>query len=154
MTFPLTDQEKESFANEHSDLAEWTLPVDQQTWHKTCRDILEKLRKEKKAIWFQNPVDPMRDNIPDYPLVIKHPMDFSTVETRLLDGGDPYRYTHPDQFINDIRQVFYNAMVYNKVGSPVRNDAESLSIVFEKKLLSLTLGRSGTLEPVVSWGAK
>src|SRR4051794_27342576 len=43
---------------------------------------------------FRQPVDPVALNILDYPTIIKHPMDISTMHNKLLRG----EYKHPVQF--------------------------------------------------------
>ena len=72
--------------------------------------------------------------IPDYPAIIKHPMDLKTIGDAL--GGV---ITTPDEFTALCRTVFRNAFVYNKPGQPdgVRECAEKLSLVFEKEILKL-----------------
>lgn len=112
--------------------------------------------KDPWARPFNQPVDPVLLNIPDYPNIIKHPMDFGTVhqvclscfyaffscavvrrfidvnhKQRMIDGT----YKTPDDFISDMRLVFRNAFVYNRQGTDVWNMAEKLSRQFEQKLL-------------------
>ncbi len=51
---------------------------------KLCKGILAKLMKDPGAIeLFNEPVDPIKWNIPDYPTIIKHPMDFGTIQVLL-----------------------------------------------------------------------
>ena len=91
---------------------------------------------QKKLSWaFNEHVDPVALGIPDYPAIIKHPMDLKTIEGLLLSGA----ITTPDEFTALCRTVFRNAFVYNKPGQPdcVRECAERLSLVFEKEILKL-----------------
>ena len=50
--------------------------------------------------------------IPDYPVIIKHPIDLRTIETKLNAG----QIETPDEFVALVRTVFRNAYVYNKPG--------------------------------------
>jgi hypothetical protein len=59
---------------------------------------------------FRQPVDPVALNILDYPTIIKHPMDISTMHNKLLRG----EYKHPLQFCDDAWLMFNNAWLYNK----------------------------------------
>jgi len=60
-------------------------------------------------------------NIPHYPEIITHPMDFSTIERKLNLSNpakpDPNpknpRYQTADQFIADVRLVFTNCVKFN-----------------------------------------
>lgn len=47
--------------------------------------------------------------------MIKHPMDLSTIRTKLLDGT----YTDPWQFCDDMWLMFENAWLYNRKASKV-----------------------------------
>lgn len=44
-----------------------------------CRKLLLEIRSHKFAGPFNQPVDPIALNIPDYPLKIKKPMDLGTI---------------------------------------------------------------------------
>jgi len=59
---------------------------------------------------FRQPVDPVALNILDYPTIIKHPMDISTMHNKLLRG----EYKNPLQFCDDAWLMFNNAWLYNK----------------------------------------
>jgi hypothetical protein len=59
---------------------------------------------------FRQPVDPVALNILDYPTIIKHPMDISTMHNKLFRG----EYQHPVQFCDDAWLMFNNAWLYNK----------------------------------------
>ena len=48
-----------------------------------CLEIIDELCKYKTASLYMNPVDPVRDNCPEYFAVGKNPMDFTTIRTKL-----------------------------------------------------------------------
>ncbi|QRV90934.1 bromodomain associated protein [Ceratobasidium sp. AG-Ba] len=78
--------------------------------HKFCLSSVRILKRCKDATPFLRPVDAVALNIPHYPLIIKRPMDFSTVETRLQNSNpnkppiDPMapRYRTADDFVADV----------------------------------------------------
>ena len=86
-------------------------------------------------------------NIPDYGDYIKYPMDLKTVTTKLQE--DKYE-ENMKKFVQDIRQIFMNAVTYNEPFTDVYACAVKLSNIFEGLLkrtsilppLPLTLGRS------------
>ena len=135
---PLTAQELNALEKSNPTVCEWQTPLSQakRMWQKTCAGILKKLFTYKKLAWpFTEPVDWEVLNIPDYPVIIKHPMDLKTIESKLHDG----HIESPDEFVALVRTVFRNAYVYNAVGDPsgVRECAEKLSQIFEKELAKL-----------------
>jgi hypothetical protein len=48
-----------------------------------CTGLLRALHKMESARPFLNPVDPMTLNLPDYPHIVKNPMDLGTIEKRI-----------------------------------------------------------------------
>ena len=97
--------------------------------------IRDRFTMKRQAWPFVEPVDWEALNIPDYPVIIKHPMDLKTIESKLHDG----HIESPDEFVALVRTVFRNAYVYNAKGDPsgVRECAEKLSQAFEKELSKL-----------------
>ncbi|KAJ6824746.1 transcription factor GTE10-like [Iris pallida] len=96
---------------------------------KQCESLLSKLMKHPFGWVFNNPVDAVALNIPDYYTVIKHPMDFGTIKKRIYSGG----YSSPWGFVADVRLTFTNAMTYNPPGNDVHIMADKLSKFFEPK---------------------
>jgi hypothetical protein len=47
--------------------------------------------------------------IPDYPLIVKNPMDFTTIKTKLKE----HKYERIQDFMEDMELVFYNCKLYN-----------------------------------------
>ena len=101
---PLTASELNALEKTHPDVCEWTTPLSQgkRKWQKTCAGILKKLFTMKRQAWpFVEPVDWEALNIPDYPVIIKHPMDLKTNESKLHDG----HIESPDEFVALVRTV-------------------------------------------------
>ena len=84
------------------------------------------VHRENKGI-FDRPVDYVALNLPDYPIIVKHPMDLGTVGKRLHEG----KYCSLDTFADDIRLVFRNAMTFNHHTHPIYKKASAMLSSFE-----------------------
>ncbi|WFC96745.1 hypothetical protein MBRA1_003407 [Malassezia brasiliensis] len=73
-----------------------------------CRNCIQRLMANKHCAPFLHPVDPVRDEAPDYFDVIKHPMDLNSVANKLQSG----QYSDRFQFKEDIELIFRNARTY------------------------------------------
>ena len=106
-----------------------------------CAKILEQLISHQFAYPFLNPVDPVALNIPDYPRVIKRPMDLGTIRHKLDNGA----YMTHDEFASDVRITFDNAMLYNAPGTDIYNMADRLKKKFDEqwRLLGRAMDRDG-----------
>jgi hypothetical protein len=98
--------------------------------------VLRKLMSHKNSWAFNEPVDAEYWGVLDYYEIIKTPMDFGTIATK-LDAGE-YRTegsAHgPQKFVADVRQVFYNAWTYNTPGHQVYEFAQEVGRIFETEL--------------------
>lgn len=95
---------------------------------KKCTKLLSQVQKHQYAGPFLKPVDYVALNIPDYPLIVKEPMDLSKVEKKLRSGA----YINPMQFASDVRKIWSNAILYNPKISPIYNMTVSISDFFEE----------------------
>ena len=73
-----------------------------------CRNCIQKLMSNKHGEPFLRPVDPVRDEAPDYFDVIKEPMDLHSVANKLQSG----QYRDRFQFKEDVELIFRNAKTY------------------------------------------
>lgn len=97
--------------------------VDQQNWKKWSREELlrhflslhAEIFNDRNAEPFRDPVDPIALHIPDYPQVVKEPMDLTTIRNNLEDGN----YKNPWEVLDNFRLMFTNAWLYNKKNSKV-----------------------------------
>mmetsp|Transcript_22157 Transcript_22157/g.46400 ORF Transcript_22157/g.46400 Transcript_22157/m.46400 type:complete len:473 (-) Transcript_22157:630-2048(-) len=103
-----------------------------------CATILKQLKQNRNAWPFHKAVDWKALNIPDYPTIVKNPMDMQTIADKL--GGfdakckeSPREYKSPLEFRDDLRLIFDNCRLYNPVGSDVRIMGDALADLFEKK---------------------
>ncbi|CAF4651941.1 unnamed protein product, partial [Rotaria sp. Silwood2] len=92
--------------------------------------IIKKLLDYKDSYPFKKPVDPVALNIPDYPTIIKYPMDISTMKDKLLRE----EYKTPLQFCDDAWLMFNNAWLYNTKGTSIYKMCTKLSEVFAEAI--------------------
>jgi len=108
---------------------------------KKCSELLKELAKHPHSVWFLEPVDHVRLNIPDYPLIISTPMDFATIKKRIEASA----YDTADAFAEDMRLVFRNAITFNtQRDNPVHIAAREMSVRFEDRYRVLTTQLGGT----------
>ena len=77
---------------------------------------------------FNNPVDPIKHNAPDYLKIIKRPMDLGTVKKNLESN----QYKTLKSFAEDVRRVFSNAITYNNESHQIHQYALKLNSQFNK----------------------
>ncbi|XP_028310256.1 nucleosome-remodeling factor subunit BPTF isoform X2 [Gouania willdenowi] len=97
--------------------------------------ILRSLQSHKMAWPFLEPVDP--HDAPDYYGVIKEPMDFATMETRLQKR----HYHKLTEFVADVTKIFDNCRYYNPNDTPFFQCAEVLEAFFVQKLKGFKVSR-------------
>ncbi|XP_056300292.1 ATPase family AAA domain-containing protein 2-like isoform X3 [Pseudoliparis swirei] len=76
------------------------------------RDVSNRLSRDKRFKAFTKPVD--LGEVPDYAVVIKKPMDLSTV----LSNIDLHRYGTVKEFLQDVDLIWQNALEYNPDRDP------------------------------------
>lgn len=103
-----------------------------------CSKLLERCRRNQKAEVFKRPVDYVRLRIPDYPIVVKQPMDLQTCGEKLKSRA----YRDPGEFAADVRLIWSNAVAYNGPHHPVGQSANAMSDYFEKAWAPLQLEKA------------
>lgn len=96
-------------------------------------ELLDEISKNENSWPFNRPVQ--KTEVPDYYDVIKFPMDFAKVKSRLNMG---YYKTDYD-IMNDIQLVFNNCDMYNTSESDIYQAGILLEQFVQKKSLELTL---------------
>ncbi|KZO99767.1 Bromodomain-containing protein [Calocera viscosa TUFC12733] len=97
-----------------------------------CMQVLNHLWKKQfysSAYPFYDPVDHVALNIPDYPKIVKKPMDLSTMKKKL----ETKQYGDAQEFHADFKLMIKNCRLYNGAGSPVREAGEELNRIFDEK---------------------
>lgn len=117
---------EESQDGDHSGRASGTGLTKPQ--HRYAISLLRNIKRTKDAGPFLYPVDHEALNIPTYPEIIKHPMDISTIESKLNHN----EYANTDQFIADFNLMIENCYTFNGPEHPVAHMANAIRIVFEK----------------------
>ena len=95
-----------------------------------CEKVLSELSKPKynHVSWpFMTAVDPVALNIPTYHSIIKKPMDFGTMKTK-LDHGE---YENAKEFEADARQVFQNCYRFNPSSDPINHTGHQFESIFD-----------------------
>jgi len=135
----LSFEEFEKFKREHPKVAALLMNPDKinammeegskekDSWEKVAKKILGTLWKMRGAYIFFEPVDPKKHKIDDYFDIIKNPMDFGTIKTRL----NANIYQSPEEFYNDVKLVFSNCIQYNGTTSDVGSTGVALDNEFE-----------------------
>ncbi|QIW97875.1 hypothetical protein AMS68_003393 [Peltaster fructicola] len=98
--------------------------------------LLEKtknLKKTKHALAFLIPVDVVKLNIPNYPNIVKNPMDLTTLETKLKND----QYASAQEYANDFTQIVINSKLFNGENHPVTVAAYNMEATFKKYMSTL-----------------
>lgn len=111
---------------------------------KKCDAMLKGVMKRNIASVFLEPVNWRTLNLPDYPKIVKQPMDLGTIQTNLNER----KYAFLEDFANDIRLVWKNAMLFNAVDSIYFKNAKQLCEAAEKRLGELEQEGVATLPPL------
>ena len=100
--------------------------------------------------YFNRPVDPIADGVPDYPSIVTEPMDLGTIKKKISSS----RYASHEQWANDVRKVWENAMSFNAPGNDVHESAKNLAAQFEayylKHYKTASAGTPSAARPVAS----
>ena len=92
---------------------------------------------------FEQPVDPVALDLPDYFDIIKEPMDLSTILKRLLTN----HYTKVIEFHKDICLMFTNAHTYNDPDSELITSSLELELVYLNGLYCYQFLTTDYIEP-------
>ncbi|MBN3293683.1 BRDT protein, partial [Polypterus senegalus] len=95
--------------------------------------VLKTLWRHSFAWPFQQPVDAVKLELPDYYIIIKKPMDMSTIKKRLEHNY----YWGALECIEDFNTMFTNCYIYNKPGDDIVLMAKSLERIFLKKVAEM-----------------
>jgi len=109
-----------------------------------CKAIVRDLKKHKDAAPFLEPVNWKELNIPDYPTIVKRPMDLGTISKRLESGS----YSSVHAMAQELDLVWVNCMTYNIDESYLYQIARDLKGLADKKMQPiLSTARGGPEEP-------
>ena len=112
-----------------------------QLWEGACSRFFRELKRHpwvstSKRFVFDAPVHMLHPEIKEaYTMQIKSPMDLTTAEGNLLQGGI---YTGPQEFVHDVALVFANAVTFNKSGYELGDPTSMAYFDASKHLLRYT----------------
>ena len=106
---------------------------------KECGVLLKSFLDMPDADPFREPVDWKAWGLYDYPKLIKHPMDLTTVKGKLEAGG----YGKPSEFAKDMRLIWKNCQIYNQDGSEFHTLSLEFSRRFEEAFLQVKEAAGG-----------
>jgi hypothetical protein len=92
-----------------------------------CLEITRRLRQSPAASVFNEPVDPKKQNLPNYFKKIRNPQDLGTIYQRLQAG----EYTSVTQWERDINTVWSNAETFNGKDSFIGRIAQHMAWRFQ-----------------------
>ncbi|XP_049849735.1 ankyrin repeat, bromo and BTB domain-containing protein DDB_G0293800-like [Schistocerca gregaria] len=91
------------------------------------------IMREHDALDFNSPVEYVLLGLPEYPEIVRRPMDLGTVQKSLNSGA----YKLLRNWAEDVRLVWDNARIYNTPESLIYKYAERLSNLFESQYAQL-----------------
>lgn len=94
---------------------------------------IQGLKRVHDSRFFREPVDPVKLNIPNYPLIIKQPMDLRTIEEKLKAGS----YTSLFAVTSDFDLMVDNSVTFNGPEHVVSMEGANLKQSFERHLAKL-----------------
>ena len=94
---------------------------------------IQNIRRSNDAKPFLLPVDPVALNIPNYPNVVKKPMDLRTMEEKLKTD----QYLSVELFRSDFDQIVQNTVLFNGHEHIVTKNAIALKNVFERQMANV-----------------
>ncbi len=95
-----------------------------------CETVVTEMNKKRHqhiSYPFMQPVDPVALNIPTYHKVIKKPMDFGTITTKLKNG----HYENAKEFHADVKLMFDNCFKFNPEKDNVHTMGKDFQAVFD-----------------------
>ncbi len=113
--------------------------------HRFIANCIKTLKKQKDAAPFLRPVDPIALNVPHYPSIIPHPMDFSTIERKVASSNPAKpdsnpsnpRYSDVEEFIADVRLVFQNCYKFNGADHAISAMGRRVEEVFDRQIKNM-----------------
>lgn len=107
--------------------------ISKNDWTMYCLKIVDAIvcftrDNRTYGIPFLRPVEEEKDGAPGYYTVVKNPMDFSTVQTKLYLR----QYDTPQEFWSDVKSIFSNCQDYNASRTDISTQCRVLEVLFDK----------------------
>lgn len=94
---------------------------------------IQNTRRSGDAKPFLTPVDVVLLNIPNYPNIVKNPMDLRTMEEKLKND----QYVSVQAVRADLNQIVENTTLFNGADHPVTRNGHAMAKVFERGMVNL-----------------
>ena len=107
--------------------------------------VMKAMMQHRHSLPFRKPVDAKLLNLSDYHKIIKEPMDFGTIKSRLEKSF----YRSAQECIQDFKLVFSNCYSYNQPEEEIVTNARDLETFFQAKIATMPKP-----EEEVDWEAK
>lgn len=101
--------------------------------HKFLVRGIGSLKRMPDARFYREPVDPIKLKIPQYPEIIKNPMDLGTLDKKLKNN----EYPSAQAVIDDFNLMVQNSVTFNGPEHPVAKAGLSLKATFDKQMTKL-----------------
>ncbi|CDR94495.1 bromodomain/ankyrin repeat containing protein, putative [Babesia bigemina] len=102
-------------------------------WHQIGLNLLSMMGKQEGGYVFERPVDPKKQNCPDYFDIVKKPISYSCIRSKIKKNV----YTSPKEFVEDCQLVFDNCFKYNKPDTWVAQVGRNIETFFKEQLKEL-----------------
>jgi hypothetical protein len=99
-----------------------------------CLAVLDKIATRTISRMFSQPVDPIRDNIPNYFQLVHTPMDLTTVREKLLAN----EYASVSAWRDDVELIWANSLAVNAKATILGQITIELQTLFRKWSQHLT----------------
>ncbi|KIY64849.1 hypothetical protein CYLTODRAFT_401358 [Cylindrobasidium torrendii FP15055 ss-10] len=97
-------------------------PVKLKPLKEVLSKLISQIKKKDDYAFFLHPVDVAQ--VPGYSTVVKRPMDFGTMTTKVSRG----KYRSLEEFTSDVRLVTGNAKAFNPVGTIYYTEADKIEV--------------------------
>ena len=124
-----TSMPTQTDAERQSSVSDLSKPLT-KAQHKFVLSAVRNLKRNKDAISFTHPVDPVKLNIPTYPDIVKNPMDLGTMETKFKDN----QYSTLEAVLADLDLIVHNTKIFNGPEHAVSVAAARLRETFDKTM--------------------
>ncbi|GAB6021092.1 Bromodomain adjacent to zinc finger domain protein 1A [Chamberlinius hualienensis] len=129
----LSDEEYYGLTKRHSPPSRRGASGDVPLDYKTCDQLLTELVRHEDGWPFLRPVG--KKEVPSYHEIIKRPMDFGTMRSRLNDMV----YLNNKEFVADTFLIFQNCCIFNPADSVQYKAAERISRFFNRRIKEVRL---------------
>lgn len=106
LTVSLKNQQIIDLNVQNQSFIQMDITDEQRKW---CIKVINHLFKWKLTVFFRRPIDPAKNDLPNYFQIVQKPMDLETVKKTLLNGN----YKNIQSFISDLQLIFENAKKYH-----------------------------------------